>query len=295
LRDEFRARVPAVKDNLKLADLLAEMLGHLKDLHVAVRVGDLDVPVYQRERPLNANRLALPSLLGPLTIAGHDLSWCITDDRIGYIAIDRLTDPELPQFFGEALEKMEQTHGLILVLRYNGGGSEPLGLEIAGSFLDNERIYAKSQYRNGPRHTDLDVPHSRICQPKDPWHYVAPVIVLQGQRTMSSAEALVLMLSQGPLVTTMGDRTAGSSGNPRAFDAGAGITVSLPRWNDLDAEGKPFDAIGIAPDIVVAATTANFSEKADPVLAAALERLRVGKNVAGNALRLRAGARHPLD
>jgi hypothetical protein len=90
LRDEFRARVPAVKDNLKLADLLAEMLGHLKDLHVGVRVGDLDVSVYQRARPLNANRLALPSLLGPVTIAGHDLSWCITDDRIGYIAIDRL-------------------------------------------------------------------------------------------------------------------------------------------------------------------------------------------------------------
>jgi hypothetical protein len=195
LRDKFRARVPAVKDNLKLADLLAEMLGHLKDLHVGVRVGDLDVSVYQRARPLNANRLALPSLLGPVTIAGHDLSWCITDDRIGYIAIDRLADPELPRFFNEALEKMEQTRGLIIDLRYNGGGSEPLGLEIAGSFLDQERVYAKSQYRNGPRHTDLDVPKSRICRPKDPWHYVAPVIVLQGQRTMSSAEALVLMLS----------------------------------------------------------------------------------------------------
>jgi hypothetical protein len=289
LRTEFRARVPEVKDNLKLADLLAEMLGHLKDLHVGVRIGDVSVPVYQRERPLNANRLALPSLLGPVSGAGRDLSWCITDDRIGYIAIDRLTDLELPQFFSEALERMTQTRGLILDLRYNGGGSEPLGLEIAGSFLDRERVYAKSQYRNGPRHTDLDVPKSRICRPKDPWHYVAPVIVLQGQRTMSSAEALVLMLSQGPEVTTMGDRTAGSSGNPRSLDAGAGITVNLPRWNDLDAEDKPFDAIGIPPDIVVDTTTANFSGKDDTVLAAALEQMRALKKVEGNALRLRPG------
>ena len=274
LRDEFRARVPAVKDNRNLAELLAEMLGHLKDLHVGVRVDDSFVPVYQRERPLNANRLACPGLLGPLTDARHDLSWCITADQIGYIAIDRLADPELPRFFSEVLEKMAQTRGLILDLRYNGGGGEPLGLEIAGSFLDQERVYAKNQYRNGPRHIDLGAPRSRICRPKDPWHYVAPVVVLQGQRTMSSAESLVLMLSQCPQVTTMGDRTAGSSGNPRPVYAGAGITVNLPRWNDLDADGKPIDAIGIRPDIVVDTTTADFKDKADPVLAAVLERLR---------------------
>jgi hypothetical protein len=112
---------------------------------------------------------------------------------------------------------------------------------------------------------------------------------------MSSAEALVLMLSQGPLVTTMGDRTAGSSGNPRSVNAGAGITVNLPRWNDLDADGKPFDVIGIRPDIVVETTKANFSDKADPVLAAALDRLRAGKKFEGNALRLRAVAHHPNE
>ena len=295
LRVEFRARVPAAKTNLKLAELLAEMLGHLKDLHAGVRIGDFNFPVYERVRPLNANRLAVPKLLGAVTVVGRDLSWCITDDGVGYMAIDRLTDLRLPQFFSEALEKMNQTRGLILDLRYNGGGSEPLGLEIAGSFLDRERVYAQSQYRNGPRHTDLDTPKSRVCRPKDPWHYVAPVIVLQGQRTMSSAEALVLMLSQGPEVTTMGDRTAGSSGNPRSLDAGAGITVNLPRWNDLDAEGKPFDAIGIPPDIAINTTTAGFSDQDDIVLAAALERLRAGKKFEGIALRLRPGARHPNE
>jgi carboxyl-terminal processing protease len=295
LRVEFRARVPEARDNLKLADLLAEMLGHLKDLHAGVRIGDFNVPVYDRARPLNANRLALPKLLGPVTVVGRDMSWCITDDGIGFIAIDRLIDWKLAQFFNDALEKMSQTRGLILDLRYNGGGSEPLGLEIAGSFLDRERIYAKSQYRNGPRHTDLGIPQSRVCQPKDPWHYVAPVIVLQGQRTMSSAESLVLMLSQGPEVTTMGDRTAGSSGNPRSVDAGAGITANLPRWNDLDAEGKPFDAIGIPPDVVVDTTTASFSDQDDIVLAAALKRLRAAKKFEGTALRLRPGARHPNE
>jgi len=272
--------------------LLAEMLAHLQDLHVGVRVGDVEVPVYQRNRPLDANRQAVPKLLGPVTVAGHDLSWCVTADGIGYIAIDRLTDPNLSQGFDEVLENMERTRGLILDLRSNGGGSEPLGLEIAGSFLDGEHVYAKSQYRNGPRHVDLTPPMSRKCRPKDPWHYVAPVIVLQGQRTMSSAEGLVLMLSQCPQVTTLGERTAGSSGSPRVLNAGAGITVRLPRWIDLDAQGRPFDAVGIFPQIVVNTQAADFAGDADPVLAVALERLRAAKFV-GPALTLRAGAVRP--
>jgi Peptidase family S41/Tricorn protease C1 domain len=295
LRDEFRDRVPEAKSNFKLGELLAEMLAHLKDLHVAVRVDGLDVPVYQRKRPLNANRLALTKLLGPVTAAGHDLWWCVTDDDVGYLAIDRLTDHDLPQTFSELLEKMGRTRGLILDLRDNGGGSEPLGLEIAGSFLDRAHIYARSQYRNGPRHTDLTAPQSRLCGPKDPWHYVAPVVVLQGQRTMSSAEGLVLMLCQCPQVTTMGDRTAGSSGNPRPLNAGAGITVNLPRWNDLDAKSKPFDAIGIPPAIVVDTKPADFTGTADPVLVAALARLRAAAKVEGQALQLRPGAHRPNE
>ena len=295
LRDEFRSRVPAAKNNWELAHLLAEMLAHLKDLHVAVRVGGMHVPVYRRDRPLNANRLAVAKLLGPVTDSGHDLSWCLTGDGVGYIAIDRLTDPDLSQHFGDVLENMGRTRGLILDLRSNGGGSEPLGLEIAGSFLDSAHIYASSQYRSGPRHTDLTVPKSRFCGPKDPWHYVAPVVVLQGQRTMSSAEGLVLMLCQCPQVTTMGDRTAGSSGNPRPLNAGAGITVNLPRWNDLDAKGKPIDAIGIPPAIVVDTKPADFSDTADPVLVAALARLRAAAKVEGQALRLRPGAHRPNE
>jgi len=109
----------------------------------------------------------------------------LTDDRIGYIAIDRLADREIAAIFQRSARENgadSRTHNRSSL---NGGGSEPLGLEIAGSILDQERVYAKSQYRNGPRHTDLDVPKSRICRPKDPWQYVAPVIVLQGQRTMS--------------------------------------------------------------------------------------------------------------
>lgn len=290
LRDEFRPRAADAGDNFEVAEVLGEMLVHLKDLHVFVRVDSFDVPGFNRRRPLNANRKSLPLKVGNVTTVSGELSWCVTADRIGFIAIDRLTDPKLPQQFLEVLERMAETRGIIIDLRYNGGGAEPLAQEIAGSFLDRPRVYAQSQYREGPLHGDLGRPKKSLCRPKDPWHYVGPVIVLQGQRTMSSAESFVLMLAQCPQVTTMGDRTAGSSGNPRLLDAGEGIVVNLPRWNPLDAEGKPFDGVGILPKVAIDAADDAFQKGGDPVLDAAVKRLLAGK-FAGKVLELRPGAR----
>lgn len=293
VRDEFRPRASEATDKFQLAELLAEALARLQDLHVAVRVDGFEVPVFDRPRPLNANRAALPRLVGNIVAASRDLSWCASENGIGYIAVDRLADPKLPQQFGEVLAQMDKTRGLIIDLRYNGGGNEQLAQEISGSFLDRERVYAQSQYRNGPLHTDLGPPRSSSCRPRNPWHYVGPVVVLQGQRTMSSAESFVLMLAQCPQVTTMGDRTAGSSGNPRQLDAGAGIIVNLPRWNPLDAEGKPFDGIGIPPAVVIDVAQDGFQDDRDSVLEAALQRLLAAEKFAGDVLTVRPGATRP--
>lgn len=286
LRDEFRPRAAEINDDLALADLLADLLANLKDLHVGVQANQADVFCYDRPRPLNANRSALADLIGDIESVSQ-LSSGITDDSIGYIAVNGLNAPSLPDDFRGVLKAMADTRGLIIDLRFNGGGAEPLALEIAGAFVDRERVYGKTQYRNGPRHEDLGPPQQQVLRPTRPWHYVGPVVVLQGQRTMSSAESFVMMLAQCPQVTTMGDRTAGSSGNPRQLATGAGITINLPRWNPLDADGKPFDAVGIAPDVAIEAGPEAFRDNRDPVLEAALKRLRAGKRPEGKVLQSR--------
>jgi C-terminal processing protease CtpA/Prc len=91
---------------------------------------------------------------------------------------------------------------------------------------------------------------------------------------MSSAESFYLMFAQCPQVTTMGDRTAGSSANPRRIDAGSGITVNLPRWLDLLPNGNRLDTVGVSPDVRVEAGPGEFFNESDPVLEAALKRLR---------------------
>jgi len=274
LRQTYRPRAAAARTNQDLATVISEMLDHLEDLHVYVQVDGQYVPGYNRNRPLNANPKALARLIGKITETRHDLDWGRTDDGLGYINIYKLSDIRLPEILDEVLGQMADTKGLILDLRYNGGGDEGLGCQIAGRLLDRRRVYSLSQFRNGPKHADLGEKNERACGPAGPWHYVGPVVVLQGQKTMSSAESFALALAQCPQATTLGDRTAGSSGNPRRLVAGAGIVVNLPQWLDMDPAGKPIDAVGVLPRVKIEAKPEDFRGENDPVLAAALAHLR---------------------
>ena len=273
LKQEYRPRAANAKTNQDLAETLNAMLTELKDLHVYVRGSGSFLNGYQRKRLFNASPAAAVKLIGPLNqIKG--LRWGRTQDQIGYIAVDMLSISSLPDRFEAALKQMQGTRGLVLDLRANGGGAEPLARKMAGYFVEASTLYAIHQYRSGPRHTDLGTLQKRIFAPDQNWYYRGPVIVLQGERTMSSAEAFVLMLAACPHVTTMGDRTAGSSGNPRQLDAGAEIIVNLPRWIPRDVSGKSFDTVGIQPDVPVKAASEEFTRTADPVLTAALKHLR---------------------
>ena len=274
LKGEYRSRAAAAKTRYQLAAVIGEMLAHLEDLHTWVRAGEEWVPVYDRKRPQNASWRALEHVFPKLDGNVRSVLWGRTNDNIGYVAVNALRDGGVARSFDQALESLADTWGMVIDLRFNGGGDELLARKMAGRFLDKSVVYAKNQYRNGPKHSDLGDVLERACEPCGPWRYESPVVVLCGQRTMSSAEAFVLMFAQAPQVTTMGDRTAGASANPRTLEVADGIVVNMPRWVAMDADGKPFETVGIAPDVRVEAKPEEFTPTSDPVLEAALKRLR---------------------
>lgn len=273
LREEYRPKALQCKTAYEFGCVCAEMLAHLRDLHIWVRIGEEGIPVFNRPRPGNANPKAAASILGGLKKAGQRVEWTVTEDKIGYIAVYSLNDPEIPKQVDQVLESMANTRGIVFDVRLNGGGSEPLGMEIAGRFVDKEAIYSYSQYRSGPNHADLTEKIPRSFAPRDLWRYDRPVILLIGQRCLSSNESFVAMMDQCPQVTMMGDKTGGSSGNPKMIELPIGLKVSMPRWIDLLVDGKPLDERGIQPDIPIPTTEQSFAGD-DPVLKAALNRLR---------------------
>jgi hypothetical protein len=271
---QHRKELARVETCYDLAAVLSDMLAALEDLHVWVQCGDDGLPGYWRERPLNASWKGSEALVGRFHDTEHDLVWGRTKDDIGYLNVQRLGDNALPAVFDEALDSLADTWGLVIDLRFNSGGDELLARDLAGRFVDRQRVYGTNQYRSGPDHDDLGEALAREFAPRGPWRYESPVVALWGQKTMSSAESLALMLAQCPQVTTMGDRTAGSSANPRRLEPGCAITVNLPRWRDMDPAGNPVEHVGIQPDVKLAFAPEQFDASSDPVLEAALERLR---------------------
>jgi hypothetical protein len=282
LKDQYLPIARKAKNSYEAAGAVALLLAHLEDLHVSVKAGEEYLWCYNRFRPMNGNWNALRSIIGDIEKSQDGLAWGQTKDRIGYICVLHLPGEEngrkeIVEKFDRILDELKETHSLILDLRFNGGGDEPTAQLLAGRFVDKPRTYSLSQFRSGKKHGDLGRKLERIVEPRGPWRYEKPVITLTGQRTMSSAESYALMMAQCPQATTLGDRTAGSSGCPRLLRLPADITVRLPRWLDMDPKGNPLDFVGIKPEVVITTNDNDFKSNRDPVLQAALKRLRQAK------------------
>lgn len=272
LREVYRPRAAQADNNVKLAQLLAEMLSKLEDLHVTVRIGGEYFPVYERDRVFNASWPAVDQYVPAQEEYRRVLYAGETKNGLGYIAIMSLQHPEVVKFFDNALEDLEDTPGLILDLRYNGGGNETLGRGIAGAFVDQPYVYSYSRIRSGPAHDDLTEPQPREVGPREK-RYEKPVYVLIGEYTMSSAESLAYMLQQAPNVELYGAPTAGSSGNPRVLELVGNIRVTVPQWLDLGPDMQPINQRGVQPDIRAEFDADAFTSEQDPVLSGALEAL----------------------
>jgi carboxyl-terminal processing protease len=81
------------------------------------------------------------------------------------------------------------------------------------------------------------------------------------------------MMRAAPKVLLVGDRSYGSSGNPKPHEIGGGISVLLPSWKDYLPNGTLLEGSGIVPDVSVPPGADDF-QTTDPVLDVALARLR---------------------
>jgi hypothetical protein len=278
LRDQYRPLALASASTYELAGVCADILAPLQDLHVWLTVAGDYVPLFDRPRPWNLNYFnpgAASTLLGGLnSTTSAYVQWAVTPDKIGCIAVSSLPDDTVSAAFDQALLQMADTRGLILDVRHNSGGDELVGRRIAGRFLDQPFTYAYDQVRNGPNHNDLTAKMPRTVLPGSQWRYDRPVLLLIGQRCISSGENFVEMMTGAPQVTTMGDHTAGSSGNPEIVQLPLAMIVSVPQWIDYLADGTLLDDRGIAPQIPFAAPPEAFEGTRDDLLSAALDRMR---------------------
>jgi hypothetical protein len=170
-------------------------------------------------------------------------------DIPGYTAELECLQKSLDLIFGSAGD----LKGLVIDVRLNNGGDDPLGIEIA-SRLANKKYLAYSKIARNS--TDINAPlHFTDAQPT----WVMPtaragfrgtLVLLVGPDTVSAGETFAMaLLGREPPIRLIGLNTQGVFSDILSRSLPNGWRFHLPNEIYLTSEGKAFDGTGIPPEI----------------------------------------------
>jgi len=165
--------------------------------------------------------------------------------EVAYLRFDRFTI-QTPQQVKQALSQVltQTTKGLILDLRYNGGGLMNSAQQILDLFLDQGIAFYAST-KNGdllpyPTKTDGDISEA------------IPLVVLIGPNTYSAPETVAAAIADRGRGKLIGERThgKGSINTTANLGDGSAIRFTVAHWL-TPVQQRMFEGIGVPPDIVV--------------------------------------------
>jgi len=275
LFDRYSPFMERAKTPRGFAEIAARMLVNARDMHLWVKIDGQTVGGFKRNIVRNYSTDILRRIVPGWRQRSKRVSTGRFNDGIGYIMINSwsVDKPETLEAAFDALRDFSDCQGLIIDVRPNSGGGEGLARQFAGCFVDKSVVYAKHVYRTANSPGGWGEIRERILEPnKSRPGYRGRIAVLMGRANMSSCEAFLLMMKQVPNCKLVGDRSYGSSGNPKPVALGNGVTIWLPSWKALRPDGSCFEGKGIQPDILVRATEKQLV-RSDPVLETALRLL----------------------
>ncbi len=251
LADRYREKADAAKTVDEFLEVVADMLAELKDVHTWVIKDGKPYGKFKSSFKPNYNFDVVDAQLKDAKTVGNDAVVGRTVDGIGYVRITSLGSQatnDLPKI-QKAVAGLFDAPAMIIDIRRNNGGSEPIAKEIAGMFANREYVYAKHRVRNSDG--KWGVVQERKLQPVGKKIYEMPTICLTGPGAVSSAEAFAMMFKSLKHGITAGLPTRGASGNPAAVTLPNGVEVWFSRWVAMELDGTPIEDRGVIPDVAV--------------------------------------------
>jgi carboxyl-terminal processing protease len=166
---------------------------------------------------------------------------------------------------------------VVLDVRGNHGGNTPVGL-VKDLMERPYRWFAEStpmsiglfQFRGSvDKHAELawfgDI-EQPISKP-----YRGEIYILADGGCFSACDDFLAPFKNSHRATIIGERSAGSSGQPAYQDLGDGMGVSASTKREYFPDGSTFEGVGIAPDIEVKTSIEDLRTGRDPVMARVFE------------------------
>jgi hypothetical protein len=165
----------------------------------------------------------------------------VFDGKVGYARIAGVT-PELAAALASAVAKLDASNqlcGLVLDLRYAGGGDYAAAVAGVDCFLGKEVPL-------------LNAGHGLLRATDKTNEIRLPVVALINGQTKAAAEAVAAMLRQAGVGLLVGSRTAGQASVMRGFTLSTGQSLQVAVAPVQLGDAKAISTNGVAPDIDVA-------------------------------------------
>jgi len=198
-----------------------------------------------------------------------------------YVKIANFDHEELGEKFEELVDSLDlaSTRGMIIDIRFNPGGDSSIAESVTRCLIDRpipsfvswipHYVAADRAWGNPPTWTKV----TSDIEPRAGKRYLGPIVILTGPSTYSSAEDFIVPLQAAKRVTLVGERTAGSTGNPLRVQLPGGGNFRVVTVKCVYPDGKEFVGTGIDPDVEVHPTQKSIYEGNDRVLDRGIEEL----------------------
>jgi carboxyl-terminal processing protease len=204
----------------------------------------------------------------------------IVRDTINVSSVDwkmvgDIADIELNQFgaktkdeFTKAISDilLKRPKGIVLDLRYNGGGYLDGAVDIVSEFMDKGKVVSVKKRNPEEDEVIYVTGQARVAS--------VPLVVLVNKGSASASEIVAGAIHDNGRGTIIGETTFGKGTVQEVENLidGSSLRVTVAKW--YTPNNVNISAVGITPDIVVARTVDDMKANRDPQLDAALDYLK---------------------
>ncbi|MBT3704201.1 S41 family peptidase [Candidatus Peregrinibacteria bacterium] len=169
----------------------------------------------------------------------------VLDDGIVYLSVNQFSDTTSDEF-GNALSDLilEEPAGLIVDLRYNGGGYLDIAVEML-SYLLETGLPAVSIHERAVNNNEV------LMTNGGPKLLDVPLVVLVNEGSASASEIVAGAIQDHERGIVMGVQSFGKGTVQEVefLEDGSSIRLTIAEWHTPD--GRAIQSVGLTPDIIV--------------------------------------------
>jgi len=192
----------------------------------------------------------------------------VFEDGVVYLSINQFSDTTSDEF-GAAIKDLilNEPKGLIVDLRYNGGGYLDIAVEMLSYLLETNLRAVEIVERDPARNEGLLVNGGRKI-------LTVPLVVLVNEGSASASEIVAGAIQAHKRGVVMGTQTFGKGTVQEVefLSDGSSVRLTIAEW--FTPDGRAIQDVGLTPDIIVELYEDDLANKYDRQLEEAKKYLR---------------------